>query len=113
MAAEARTRELESYQTKNGRIPFREWLASLDIGTQAAISAQIEKLRQGNFGNCKRLRQGGGVFELRINLGPGYRVYFGEKGGNLIVLLAGGDKGSQERDIKLAKRYWEDCLREN
>ncbi len=62
----------------------------------------------GNFGDAKRIKGGEGVLELRISYGPGYRIYFGKDGSTVVVLLIGGDKGSQNRDIAKAKRYWLD-----
>jgi putative addiction module killer protein len=60
----------------------------------------------GNFGDSKIIKGGDGIWELRINFGPGYRVYFGKKGTTIIILLLGGNKGTQERDIIKAKKYW-------
>lgn len=66
--------------------------------------ARLARVRQGNLGDCKSV--GEGVSELRVDYGPGYRVYFGQKGRTLVVLLCGGDKRTQDRDIPLAKQYW-------
>ena len=65
-------------------------------------------IRDGNFGDCKQLRGGDGIYELSIDYGPGFRIYYGKKGSTIIILLAGGEKGSQSRDIAKAKRYWLD-----
>jgi putative addiction module killer protein len=65
----------------------------------------MDRLEKGNFGNCKPV--GEGVLELKINFGPGYRLYFAEDGPNIIVLLIGGDKSTQSKDIKSAQNYWE------
>lgn len=86
------------------REPFSEWLDELDIKTQSIIYTRLDRIIVGNFGDCKSL--GDGIWELRITYGPGYRIYFGKKGQQLVVLLAGGDKGSQSRDIAKARRYW-------
>ena len=64
----------------------------------------ISRVRQGNLGDCKPV--GEGVSELRVDYGPGYRVYFGQKGRTLVVLLCGGDKRTQDRDIRLARQFW-------
>lgn len=96
---------MDYYQTRNGRRPFREWLEALrDKSAKARIDARIARLRAGLKGDWKSL--GEGVTELRIDYGPGYRLYIGEDGGRLILLLCGGDKSTQSMDIKHAKAYW-------
>ena len=93
------------FETKEGKSPFSDWLLGLkDIKARAIIRARIERIRLGNLGDCKSL--GGGVFELKIPFGPGYRVYLGQDGPVIVVLLCGGDKGSQKRDITKAKLLW-------
>ncbi len=82
---------------------FAKWIDGLrDMRARARILVRIERLGQGNTGDCKPV--GEGVSELRIDYGPGYRVYFKKKGRRLIILLAGGDKSTQTKDIKLAQR---------
>ena len=104
---ENQPKELREYQTAEGKAPFRDWLSSLrDVHTRARIITRLKRLAYGHFGDC--LFAGGGVFELRIHFGPGYRVYFGEDKGTVIILLCAGDKHSQSRDIEKAKRYWDD-----
>lgn len=104
---ETRRRELEFYRTQNGRVPFTDWFESLrDQKTRTRIRGRLTRLEVGNFGDCQSV--GGGVFELRIHFGPGYRVYFSEVRDTLILLLCGGDKSSQQRDIERAKTYWQD-----
>ncbi len=98
-------RVIDYYVDGRGREPFREWLDALkDISTRARIKLRLDRLKLGNFGNCRSV--GGGVFELKIDFGPGYRVYFGLA--HVVLVLCGGDKGSQESDIQQAKRYWMD-----
>jgi putative addiction module killer protein len=81
---------------------FGEWIAELnDRRAAARIAARIDRVRQGNFGDSKSV--GGGVSELRIDYGPGYRVYFTRKGQEVVVLLCGGDKSDQQSDINKAK----------
>jgi putative addiction module killer protein len=100
-------REVVAYQTRDGQVPFNEWLDELDDQNAVArILTRLARVRQGNLGDCKSL--GEGVSELRVDYGPGYRVYLGQKGRTLVILLCGGDKRTQERDIQRAKRYWQD-----
>ena len=103
-------RELVEYETENGRCPFSEWLDGLkDIAARAIIRKRLNRIRIGNFGHTRSV--GEGVFELKIDFGPGYRVYYGFDGDTLVVLLCGGDKGSQEIDIRKANEYWQDYRR--
>ena len=95
-----------SYKTDTHKEPFTEWLDDLDIKTRNIIIARISRVRLGNFGDCKPLRSGNGIYELRVDYGPGYRIYYGKKGLYLIIILIGGSKRSQDRDIAKAKRYW-------
>jgi putative addiction module killer protein len=101
---------VEYYQTADDRVPFREWLASLkDRGARARIRTRIDRLILGNLGHCAPV--GHGVLELKIDYGPGYRVYFGQVGSTIVVLLCGGDKSTQHKDIATAHDYWEDYRR--
>ena len=87
-------------------MPFDEWFDSLrDLRMRAAVDARLTRVRAGNFGDCKSV--GGGVFELRISFGPGLRVYYGLHGRQIVVLLGGGDKRSQKRDIRRVQRLWQ------
>jgi len=95
------------YLTALGRCPFQEWIESVNSrAVKAAVAARINRIRSGTLGDWKVV--GDGVFELRFDLGPGYRVYFGRDGQTVVILLAGGEKRSQESDIKRAKGYWSD-----
>ena len=99
--------EIRRYRTATGSEPFSEWLAGLhDRQAKARILARLERLGVGNFGDCKFLRDG--VRELRVDWGPGYRVYFGRSGQTVIVLLCGGDKRKQDADIKKAVALWQE-----
>ncbi len=92
--------------------PFRDWLADLkDRRAKARVVARIARMEIGNLGDVKPV--GSGVSETRSNYGPWYRLYFGGKGETLIVLLIGGDKGTQARDIKAAKALWKAWKEEN
>ena len=99
-------RELKKLELHNGLIPFDEWFDSLrDRRMQVAVDARLVRVRAGNFGDCKSV--GGGVSELRIAVGPGLRVYYGIRGTKLVILIGGGDKGSQSRDIRRAQQLWQ------
>jgi putative addiction module killer protein len=101
--------ELRRYQTRTGRDVFGQWLAGLnDNRTRAKIIARIDRLQAGNFGDCRSLR--GGLFELRIDWGPGYRVYYATIGRTCVLLLCGGDKRKQSSDIKRAGAHLRDYL---
>lgn len=92
------------YSAPDGALPFRKWLDSLrDRAAQNIILRRIERLRLGLFGDAKTLAGCNGLQELRINFGPGYRVYFAKVELKLILLIGGGDKSSQDSDIKKAK----------
>jgi len=99
--------EIQIYQTEEKDSPFENWLDNLnDIKAKARILQRIDRIALGNFGDCEPV--GDGVHELRIDYGPGYRVYFGNDGRRLVILLCGGTKRQQGKDIKKAKKYWED-----
>lgn len=99
--------EIELYETVNGKRPFEIWIKEIkEIHTRAKILTRLDRLKLGNFGDCKTLQDG--IFELRIHYGPGIRIYYGKIGYKVILLLCGGDKGSQERDITRAKEYLKD-----
>jgi putative addiction module killer protein len=101
----ATPKDVVVFRAPDGRVPFEEWLAQLnDKKAVARVLARLARVRQGNLGDCKSV--GEGVSELRVDYGPGYRIYFGQKGRTLVVLLCGGDKRTQGRDIRLAKQYW-------
>lgn len=104
---EAQPREILRYITTDGKIPFAEWLDSLrDRKAKAKIKERLKRVSLGNLGDYKSV--GEGVFELRIDYGPGYRVYFGFRGSTIVLLLLGGDKSTQEQDIGKAQEYWVD-----
>lgn len=104
---EAQEHDVRIYLTKAGDAPFSQWLNGLrDTRTRSIIRARINRVRLGNFGDCRSV--GEGVFEFRIDHGPGYRIYFAQEGQAVVILLCGGDKKSQDRDIKTAKTYWTD-----
>ena len=95
------------YRDPAGTEPFTDWLHSLrDSSTRRRILQRLFRLENGNFGDCQPV--GGGLSELRLFFGPGYRVYFGQEHGFIVVLLCGGDKSSQRRDILKAQSYWKE-----
>ncbi|MCC5652183.1 type II toxin-antitoxin system RelE/ParE family toxin [Nostoc sp. XA013] len=86
---------------------FSAYYLSLSLSrTQVKIRARLDRVEDGNLGDCKSV--GEGVFELKIDYGPGYRLYFGEEGITIIILLCGGDKSTQKQDIDKAQEYWKD-----
>lgn len=101
--------EIRQYKSPAGRVPFAEWLTALrDRRGNQAIAARILRMQAGNRGDWKTV--GAGVFELRIDVGPGYRVYCGQDGETLVLLLCAGDKRTQPKDIRHAHDYWKDYL---
>jgi putative addiction module killer protein len=102
---ESQPREIQRYVTSEGKVPFAEWLDSLrDRKARLKIQTQLRRINLGNWGDYRSL--GEGVYEFKINYGPGYRIYFGQVGLTLILLLCGGDKSTQQQDIEKAKEYW-------
>ena len=97
--------EILRYRREDGREPFTEWLDDLrDKAAQARIRVRLRQVQAGNFGDCEPV--GGGVIELRVHIGAGYRVYCGRHGRAIVILLCGGDKDSQATDIKRAIELW-------
>jgi len=93
-------------ELKNGKCPFIDWERKLDKVTRSMIRIRLNRIRLGNLGDSKAISGIRGVYELRIHLGPGYRIYFGKEGDRLIILLCGGNKKTQKGDIQRAKEYW-------
>jgi putative addiction module killer protein len=98
--------ELRYYLTKDGNSPFEDWFSRLDAAAAAKVTVALTRLELGNLSNAKGV--GEGVLEYRIDWGPGYRVYFGRDGDVLVILLTGGTKQRQRRDIDQAKEQWAD-----
>ncbi len=104
---EVQPREIQRYMTPDGKVPFSEWLDSLrDLKAKFKIDGRLDRVGTGNLGDYRVL--GEGVCELMINYGPGYRVYFGQVEETIVLLLIGGDKSTQEQDIRKAQKYWTD-----
>lgn len=102
---EAQPRKIQRYVTPDGRVPFAEWFDSLrDTKAQYRIDLRLNRVQLGNLGDYRSV--GEGVCELRIDYGSGYRIYFGQIGTTIVLLLCGGDKSTQNRDILKAIEYW-------
>lgn len=102
--------ELIVYQTETAKRPFEVWLNRLrDRIAHVRILRRMRQVQMGNFGDFASV--GEGVFELRIHVGAGYRVYYGRSGDKIVILLCGGDKSTQQKDIDKAKEYWTDWQR--
>ena len=99
--------EVRNYLTAEGHDPYADWLISLtDRQAQARIVVRVGRMASGNWGDVKSV--GSGVWEARIDWGPGYRIYYAQAGQRLLLLLLGGDKRNQQADIEQAKRHWTD-----
>jgi putative addiction module killer protein len=98
--------EIRQYVDRRGRNSFVRWLDSLSDPAQASVSMALLRLESGNTSSAKSV--GAGVYELRIHFGPGFRVYFGWDGQELVILLAGGSKKRQRTDIERAKELWQE-----
>ena len=102
--------ELRQFIDSKGRNPFERWFLSLTDDTQARIATVLARVENGNFSMAKSLR--GGLYELRMDFGPGYRVYYGKDGDRLVILLGGGSKHRQDADIKTAHVLWAEYKKE-
>ena len=96
--------EVREYVDTRGRVPYRDWVSGLDAATSARVIAAVLRTEGGNFSQAKRV--GAGVSELRLDFGPGYRVYFGKDGEELVILLGGGSKKRQNADIEKEHVLW-------
>lgn len=102
------TYSIQEFIEENGNCPVHKWLSSLDKTIKARILARIKRFEDGNFGDVKNL--GGSLFEARLFFGPGYRLYYSVIDGKIILLLFGGDKDNQNRDIQKAAQYLKDFM---
>ena len=100
------TVDIREYQDRGGDSPFREWFDRLNAEAARKVTTALYRVGLGNFSNAKSV--GAGVYEFKINFGPGYRVYFGKEGARVVILLGGGSKQRQQNDIKIALERWED-----
>ncbi len=98
-------KKVRYFVTENGKSPFEDWLNRLDNSVQAIVVRLIQRIaKSGAKESIRTLKDG--IFEIKIPYGPGYRIYFAEDGKDLIILLIGGDKKTQNRDIEKAKEIW-------
>jgi putative addiction module killer protein len=100
---------VKEYLDTHGRSPYRAWFDGLNATAAAKIVVGIERMGQGNFSNARSV--GSGVFEYKVDFGPGYRVYFGKDGEQIVILLGGGTKKRQRQDIAAATANWQDYKR--
>jgi putative addiction module killer protein len=98
--------DIREYHDRGGHSPFREWYDRLNAEAARRVTTALYRVGLGNFSNAKSV--GAGVYECKINFGPGYRVYFGREGEQIVILLGGGTKQRQQNDIRLALERWED-----
>jgi putative addiction module killer protein len=98
--------QILEYLDPDGDCPFRDWFESLNAQAAAKVTVALTRVELGNFSNVKGV--GAGVHEFRIDFGPGYRIYFGKDGDQFVILLAGGTKSRQQRDIATAQKRWAD-----
>lgn len=101
--------EVLEYLDTSGRSPYAGWFNGLDAPAAVKAAVAVTRLGQGNLSNVKGL--GGGIFEYRVDFGPGFRIYFGKDGERLVILLGGGTKKRQQRDINDAIARWQDYRR--
>ena len=101
--------DVREYQDTEGHSPFAAWFDALDATAAAKVTVALVRIGQGNLSNVKGV--GEGVLEYKLDFGPGYRVYFGRDGEALVILLAGGTKRRQQRDIEAAQARWADYKR--
>lgn len=98
---------LRYYKTPNGKSPFAAWIKKIkDHTVRSRIERRLERLEIGHYGDCEVVESG--IYELRLHFGPGYRIYFAESGETIVIILCGGDKSNQSKDIEKAKQYWQE-----
>lgn len=95
---------ISKYVTINGVCPFDEWFNTLNSTNKARVDVRLDRVSLGNFGDSKSLNEG--IYELRLHFGGGYRIYYGKTGRRVVLLLMGGMKKTQNKDIKTARGYW-------
>jgi putative addiction module killer protein len=98
--------EIQEYVDADGRSPYAKWFDELNARAAAKVATALIRIEQGNLSNAKSV--GAGVSEYRIDFGPGYRVYFGKDGDSIVILLGGGTKKRQQKDIEAAQKLWKE-----
>jgi putative addiction module killer protein len=101
--------EVLEYLDRNGRSPYAEWFDSLHAQAAAKVAVAVMRIGQGNLSNVKSV--GAGIYEYKLDFGPGYRIYFGKDGDDVVILLGGGTKKRQQKDINDAIARWQDYKR--
>ena len=101
--------EVREYLDAKGISPYAKWFDRLNATAAVKVATAVHRMEQGNFSNVKGV--GAGVYEYRIDFGPGYRIYFGKDGDRVVILLAGGAKKRQDADVTTAKAHWRDYKR--
>ena len=101
--------EVREYLDAEGKSPYAKWFDRLNVAAAVKVTTAVHRMEQGNFSNVKGV--GAGIYEFKIDFGPGYRIYFGKDGDRLVILLAGGTKKRQDADITAAKANWRDYKR--
>ena len=104
-------KDILTYKTSTGRCPYDDWFYKLDKAIQARIEKRLERVKEGNFGDFKKLYSE--IAELRFTFGSGYRIYYTESNEIIVILLCAGDKSSQKDDIQKAKEYLKDLIERN
>jgi len=99
---------IKYFVADTGKVPFKEWLKELDKHIRGIILSRLDRILLGNFGDCHSIQGAKGISEIRFDVGAGYRIYYGKEENTVIILLVGGSKRTQTRDIAKAKRYWQD-----
>lgn len=102
---------IELYETPDGDCPYEKWFFRLTSSIRAVVQSRLDRIGKSNFGDIKKIVEAKGLYEIRLHIGPGYRIYFTKIGGEIIILLCGGMKKSQLRDIKKAQEYLMDYLK--
>ena len=102
--------DIQIYELDNGKSPYLQWESKLSRKVRAVVSSRLVRIRLGNFGDCKPIQGVKGIYEFRIHIESGYRIYFGKEKEKIILLLCGGNKTSQKKDIQKSSKYWQDYL---